>query len=141
MASELLGFAELNRRLVELGKSASGKELRNALFQASLPAVKGIAAAAPVGSRSHKTYLGREVGWGFLSRSVRRKNMLRTGNAHAVVLIGVAPEAFYAQFIERGTKYQAARPFMERAFQSSQSAILTRFAERLERVILKAARR
>jgi HK97 gp10 family phage protein len=139
--SALEGFKELNDKLVALGKDASGRELRNALFQASLPALQAIRAAAPVGTVAHKTYMGRLVAPGFLSRNIRRKSMLRTQNARAMVLIGPADEAFYAQFLERGTAKMSARPFMEAAFRRAQAQVIARFGERLERQIQRTASR
>lgn len=139
--TQLSGFKELDAKLRALAGDATGRELRTALFQASQPGLKAIRAAAPVGTVAHKTYKGRLVAPGFLSRNIRRKNLLRTGNGHAAVLIGPADEAFYATFLEHGTQHAGAQPFLERAFQSAIPAMIARFKERLARQIARTAAR
>lgn len=65
--------------------------------------------------------------------------MLRTGNTRAMVLIGPAQEAFYGKFLEFGTKYMAAQPFMAAAFESAVPAMTARFSEQLKLKIERAA--
>lgn len=140
MGNEVEGLADLSRKLNELGATAGGKALRSALMTASLPALRNIQAAAPVGTKSHRTYKGRIVAPGFLRRNIRRKSLLAKDRSRAIVIIGPAQEAFYAQFIERGKRGYAPHPFMEYAFALSQSAVLTRFKARLAELIEKAKR-
>lgn len=140
MANDVEGLASLSRKLSELGDAAAGKALRSALMTASLPALRNIQAAAPVGSKAHRTYKGRIVAPGFLRRNIRRKSLLAKDKSRAIVLIGPAQEAFYAQFIERGKKGYAPHPFMEQAFESSQHAVLDRFKARLAELIDRAKR-
>lgn len=136
--AQLEGFADLSRKLSELGAATGGKALRSALFTASLPALRSIQAAAPVGTKAHRTYKGRLVAPGFLKRNIRRKSLLSRNKEFAIVLIGPAQEAFYSQFIEKGKKGYSAHPFIEPAFASSQDAVLQRFKERLTVLIDKA---
>jgi HK97 gp10 family phage protein len=135
------GIKELSDRLEALGDLANGREVRAALLQAALPGVNAIKAAAPVGSEAHKTFKGRVVAPGFLSRNIRRKALLRTSKGRSMVIIGPANEAFYATFLEHGTQKMAAQPFMEAAFKSAMPAMINRFKERLARQIERASRR
>lgn len=139
--TKLEGFDDLSHKLKELGAQVGGKTLRAALFAASLPALRSIQAAAPVGSKAHRTYRGRLVSPGFLKRNIRRKSTLSRDKSVAKVLIGPASEAFYAQFLEFGTSHMASQPFMERAFRSSQDQVINRLRDRLGVLIEKAARK
>ena len=89
--SQLIGFEDLVRKLNELGAAVGGRVLRSALMTASLPALRSIQAAAPVGTKAHRTYKGRLVAPGFLKRNIRRKSLLARDKSRAIVLIGPAP--------------------------------------------------
>lgn len=134
------GFDKLERQLMELGAKVGGRTLRSALMTASLPALRSIQSAAPVGSLAHRTYRGRLVAPGFLGRNIRRKSILSRDKSRATVLIGPASEAFYASFLEFGTSKMSAQPFMERAFRQSQDQVLQRFKDRLKVLIEKNSR-
>ena len=62
--SQLIGFEDLSRKLNELGAAVGGRVLRSALMTSSLPALRSIQAAAPVGTKAHRTYKGRIGGAG-----------------------------------------------------------------------------
>lgn len=97
------GLNDLSRKLAALGKDMAGKTLRQSAMNATTPALKALKAAAPRGKSLHKTYKGRTVAPGFLSRSVARKSSYKNGRAR--VEIGVKKEAFYGVlFVEQGTK-------------------------------------
>lgn len=138
MAEQIQGLRELSRKLSELGATTGGKVLRSAVMTASLPALRSIQAAAPVGTKAHRTYRGRIVAPGFLRRNIRRKSLLARDKTRAIVLIGPASEAFYAQFIERGKRGYSPHPFIERAFAASRTAMIDRLKERLAVMIEKA---
>lgn len=138
MAIEVEGLRELSQKLSELGAATGGKVLRSALMSSSLPALRNIQAAAPIGSKAHRTYKGRIVAPGFLSRNIRRKSLLARDRTRAIVIIGPSQEAFYGQFIERGKRGYSPHPFIEPAFQSSQPAVLARLKQRLTELIDKA---
>ena len=140
MAGELVGLEELSKQLAKLGAAVGSKTLRQALMSATLPAYKAAKMAAPVGENSHRTYKGNLVGPGFLSRSVARKSYFNKRTGVASVMIGVKPEAFYGvQFVELGTKYQPAQPWLGPAFKKSRNAMEARFKHMLKRKIEKIA--
>lgn len=96
------GLNDLSRKLSALGKDLGGKTLRQSAMNATTPVLKSLKAAAPRGKGLHKTYKGRTVFPGFLSRSLKRKSFYRNGKAR--IAIGVKKEAFYGlQFVEKGT--------------------------------------
>ena len=139
--AQLEGFADLQRQLTALGAAAGGRVLRSALMSASLPALRNIQAAAPTGSKAHRTYMGRLVAPGFLKRNIRRKSLLSRDRSHARVLIGPASEAFYAQFIEFGKAGYSASPFIIPAFRNSQDQMIAKLRDRLGILIQRAARK
>lgn len=132
---QLEGFAELSAQLKELGEKAGGRVLRAAVTSAALPALNAIKAAAPVGDRVHKTFKGRLVAPGFLSRNLRRKTLKTQDTGRAIVLIGPLSEAFYAKFLEAGTTKMSARPFMEPMFDAANPAMIARLREQLKKGI------
>lgn len=139
MAFEIVGVDKLARQLKELGEVAGGRALRSALFTASLPVLREIQAAAPVGTQEHRTKKGRLVAPGFLRRNIRRKAILSRDKTTATVLVGPSNEAFYAQFLEKGTSTITARPFIEPAFARSAQAATDRFIRELRALIKRAS--
>ena len=144
MTVEIKGMAELEKKLKAIGGAMAEKALRQALMNASTPAFKAIKLAAPRGSRPHRTYKGRWVAPGFLSRSIVRRSRIRRGHSKtwAQVIIGVRDEAFYGvQFLERGTKKIPAKPWLAKTFERYQAEMERRLKEQLRRKIERIARR
>lgn len=141
MVSRIEGLKELSDQLSKLEKNAGGKALRSALFQSSLPVVKKARVNAPVGAVPHKTYKGRLVSPGFLSRNIARKSRLSKDRRTAFVFIGVKPEAFYGlQFLELGTSRIRKRPWLSKSLELSQGEVIQRFKERLKKKIEQLAK-
>jgi len=135
--SKLHGVKDLQSKLEKLDSAVAAKALRQAAMLATTPAVREMRAAAPVGQEAHRTYKGRLVAPGFLSRSIKRTSRLRNGVA--TVLIGVRREAFYGlHFIELGTKYISAQPWFTLVFERNKNTMLRRFREQLRRKIDRA---
>lgn len=140
MAAEpIQGFQQLQRRLAALGQAAGVKALRAATLQATLPAMQAIRGAVPTGTRTHFTYRGRYVTPGFLKRSIARKAIAKRDGTGAIAMIGMRTEAFYGGFVELGTQFMDAQPFLERGFASAKGAMINRLGERLQRQIERAA--
>ena len=134
MAESVEGLRELSKKLDRLSDSTSGKTLRSAAFNATLPVVQAAKAAAPVGSVMHKTYKGTPVLPGFLAQSIRRRSKYKNGVA--TVDIGVAPEAYYGlQFVERGTVKMPPRKWFERQFNNRRALMVRRLADQLRKKI------
>ena len=110
------GLGELQAKLSAMESKTSQKALRSALMQSATPMVRKLRAAAPVGTRAHRTNRGRLVAPGFLRRSVAKSSkLIRSENSTvAVVFIGVKKEAYYGiQFLDRGTKYIRKMPWFD----------------------------
>ena len=128
------GLKELQARLSAMESKTSQKALRSALMQSATPMVRKLRAAAPVGTRAHKTYRGRLVAPGFLRRSVAKSSkLIRSANSTvAVVFIGVKKEAYYGvQFLDRGTKYIRKIPWFESTFDAGAGGIVSSFRDKL----------
>ena len=170
MPGSVEGLNELSRKLAKLGPSLAGRELRKSAMYATTTVVKEMKQAAPRGKEPHRTYKGRLVSPGFLSRSVKRKSSYRNGKA--TVTIGVKKEAFYGvMFVEKGTKPHvipkkrsngawrrnglsfggrvvksvnhpgaSPKPWFKKTFVSGKMKMLDRFKDRLIYNIKKAAR-
>jgi HK97 gp10 family phage protein len=139
------GFRKLDQQLAQLaaaaGPGASKRVMKSALNFALTPAQKMAKAKAPVGDQMHKTYKGRLVAPGFLSRSIG-KVTFQTREGVGVGLVGPQQEAFYGTtFLERGTRYIDKTPWLEPAFNASQDQILRRFADKLAERIDKEVKR
>ena len=137
---EFQGFNELKNQLEALGAQAGGRALRNAANAAMTPAIKSVRAAAPRGSVGHKTYQGRTVAPGFLSRNIKKTSFLSKSKRWTAISIGVTPEAFYGlEFVDRGTKTQQKQDWFEPAFERAQTEVLNRFSDDLRKKIAKQA--
>ena len=135
------GAKELDAKLKELKGATESKAVRSALRTAIRAALKAARAQVPKGEGPHKTYKGRIVAPGFASRSLRVAVTKPKGGSIRS-LLGVRKEAFYAlQFIERGTRYIPARPWLVPAFEASVPVMLRTYTEALEKQIKKAARK
>lgn len=147
MAEKIVeGLAVLEKRLEELGRELGGKQLRGAVSDALQPIVKQIRAAAPVGTRAHKTYRGRLVAPGFLSQSVRKRSKFYKRTGTATAQIGVLAEAFYGvQFLDEpnpgNIKHFKPQHWFRRTFIASRDNIEQRFKTRLQRRIARAIKK
>lgn len=97
------GLEDINRAFDNLKKGGQIRTLRSATNAALNPALKALRAAAPRGSESHKTYKGRTVAPGFLSRRGIVKSV-RVSKDKTRVLgnVRLAGEAWYGSLIEHG---------------------------------------
>jgi hypothetical protein len=138
---------ELSRKLKAMGTAAGGKALRSAAMTSTLPVVHRGRANVPrrrPNAGPRKTYKGRIAAPGFASRSVKRKSFLTADGNLANVLIGVAPEAFYAvEFVELGKNKkhkQTPYPWLVPALFDSIPEIDTKLQARLVKLIDKATK-
>jgi HK97 gp10 family phage protein len=142
MASELLGVAELSRKLDQLSEKVRGSTLRKAANAAVKPVISEAKSRIPINKTDelHKTYKGRSVAPGFAQRSIAAKVSLSQDRRAVFASIGVRREAFYAvNFVEVGTSKQKAHPWLRPAFDAMQSRIMSTFADVLRKQILKVA--
>jgi HK97 gp10 family phage protein len=135
------GFNKLDAQLKSLadavGPRRADKVLRSSLRFAMTPSKKAAAAKAPVGTQMHKTYKGRMVAPGFLSRNLQVA-VTKVRNGKAAALLGPRKEAYYGtQFLERGTSKISPAPWLEPAFEATKGIALQRFAAKLAQNIEK----
>ena len=102
MASRVKGLDQLSKELRKLGPDIGKKVLRSATSAALTPTFKKIKASAPVGGTPHRTFKGRLVGGGFLSRSLKRSSRFLPRPGKAIAKIKILPAAFYGAFYDVG---------------------------------------
>ena len=140
MAEIVDGLKALNDKLASLKRETSVKALRSAAMAATLSTVKEMAAAAPKGTTTHRTYKGRLVAPGFLSRSVKRKSWVDKKTGAVRVAIGVKREAFYGvTFLDKGTKKIAGTRWFQSRFESNSGKMVSLFKQKLAERIKKVA--
>lgn len=137
------GFRELDAQLKSLadavGPRRADRVLRAALRFGMKGGLKLAQAKAPVRREAEmrKTYKGRLVAPGFLSRNIQVA-VTKVKNGKARALMGPTNEAYYGtSFVERGTSRMSAQPWLEPAFRASSSLMLARFADKLAKNIEK----
>lgn len=130
--SQLQGFKQLSKKLRALGPSVGGKFLRQSVSSAMNPAMRKARAKAPRGTREHRTYKGRLVAPGFLSRNIKKNSFKSRDGRFATASIRVKQEAFYGnRFVEFGTQYQQPQPWLGPAFDESREEMLTNIEKEL----------
>ncbi len=101
--NEIKGLAMLGKRLEELGGAMGIQTLRHATSAALEKTYRQVKAAAPKGTKPHKTFKGRTVFPGFLARSVKKRSRTFKREGRVQASIGVLKEAFYGiQFLDVG---------------------------------------
>lgn len=142
------GLADLNRRLTELPKAIQGRPLRTAVAAGGRVIQQEAKARVPVDT-------------GLVRDRIRVMSMRQEQrNARAEVVVGVRrvgkvskkvqknrrrTDPFYWRFIEFGTKFKPARPFLRPALENKRTeaveAIRERLAKRIEIEAQKLGRR
>jgi HK97 gp10 family phage protein len=163
-----IGYKELDQKLRKMTAAAGGKALRSAAWTATLPALKGMKAAAPVGHPPYsygpristgektagklesaktidpypvKTYKGNLRTPGYAGRNISRKALVSRDKRTVIIMLAPRKEAFYAiNFYEFGTSRNPPRPWFEPAFAASIPEVDVRFRTQLKRLIDKAAK-
>lgn len=133
------GLNELSKELRALGPDLARKGLRNATRAAMVPTHKKIKAAAPVGTRAHRTYKGRLVAPGFLSRNIKLSTRFNKYKGSATAKIKIHKEAFYgAVFLDEGIPGKISpRHFFLRKFNQDAEKIVREFEKQIDKQIKK----
>jgi ribosomal protein L32 len=100
MATE--GLDDINKAFELIGRAAQLKVMRRSLNAALNPALKELRANAPKGSKPHKTYKGRAVAPGFLSRSIKKSTRISRDKSRVLGNVRLASEAWYGSLLEHG---------------------------------------
>ena len=146
----VLGLAELEDALIELGSEVAGKNggfVRSSLMAAALPVLRDAQARAPVGP-SKEGHAG-----GTLKKQIKRNRVKNPRAYNELVTIGVpwpqwAPGKHavllndtYGAFVEFGTVKQSAQPFLRPALESNKEKSTKIFSTTLGRKIRSAAKK
>lgn len=135
--SEIIGLAELNRKLRNLAPTLEKKVLRSAASKAGTVILRDLKSAAPVGKRIHKTFKGTVASPGYLKRHIKKVTKSKSGVVS--VIFGVTKEAFYGvQFLERGTKnVERFKGWFSKAFERSEKKAIEVFIQEGRKAIDK----
>lgn len=132
--------------LKEALESLQTNVARNALRFATRKAAQVVrdeaAARAPVGTMAHKTYKGRKVAPGFLSRNLNAAVTYIRSRGVVLARIGPRREAFYgSQFVEVGTSRTPKQPWLVPAYESKRQEVEQTFVRELRAAIARAVKR
>lgn len=132
MPSQLEGVSDALKQMRALTDVADVKVLRPAVREAGRPIAAALAGRVPVGDLMHRTYKGRTVAPGFLSRSLRFIVTRDKKSGAIFAIFGVRKEAFYGlAFVERGTVKRAAQKWAVPAFEASRDAAVSAFTAKV----------
>lgn len=156
-ASQTEGFEELDKLFKELGSAASGKALRQSVGVAMTPVVKQARVWAPEGGefggepRTHRTYKGRLVTPGFLSRNIGKSTFLSKSKNFASASVAPRGEAWYGKLFssslprpfktKNGTRDFPEDDFLAEAFDAKKDEMIRRFYDALGKRLDKALRK
>ncbi len=118
---ELVGLKEANRALKRLPEVAKGKA-QQTMDVTAFHVAREASLLAP---RSKDGTHGHEPG--FLARSIRWESRPRSVSS----VVGIAAAAFYWKFLEFGTRYLTARPFLRSAADANREDHRRRLIEAL----------
>lgn len=139
---EILGLRELNRALKELDPRKQVNAIRAATRAGLKPTLVVARQLAPQGTRSHRTYKGRLVAPGFLSRNINVSTRVSRDRTRAWSTIGTTKEAYYGrQFVEIGTRYSAPQPWLLPAYESTRRNMFNVFKMELRKKIIAQAKK
>ena len=126
------GLDKLSKELHELTPKIARKILRQSVSVALTPTLKSVKLKAPVGHLAHRTYKGRLVAPGFLSRNIKKSTKFYPKTGRAIARISVVPEAWYGMFYDTGfnSKFDQTE-WMTETFISDRRAIEMRFEQAL----------
>ena len=129
MAMKVIGGLALQKTLKAIPRELTDKTLQEAVFAGAVPIQDLMSALAPRGDPAEPN----------ISNVVVNK-VRKSPPGSAGVWIGPSQDAFYAYFVEFGTKHMKAQPFARPAFDREQSTTMVALADEVWDAILKAIR-
>lgn len=129
MAFKVIGGVGLVRKLKSLPRQLDQKALKDAVHAGAEPIQHLMSALAPRGTPAEPNLSNVVV------TDVKSREPMR-----AAVWIGPSRDAFYAYFVEFGTKHMAAQPFARPAFDREASSTQLALADEVWDAIVRALR-
>ena len=126
-------MAQLTDRKMFVAASKSG------INKALTPVVRSARQNVPKGTTPHKTYKGRIVSPGFASRNIG-KSVKQLGDKVSGI-VGAKGEAFYALFLETGTKYMQKQPWLVKSFDENKEQAVAKFGDGIQAYITRIAKK
>lgn len=147
MRGEIKGLREFKNTLAVLPERVEKRVMRSAIVSAARVALNAVKRAAPVddtrsgNGRLRKLAGGQKIDYGTLKNNLRvfraRYDVPR-GVTRAIVDLGSRRkkrQAFWAYFLEYGTRNMAARPFFRPAIASAQPKVAVKIQQMVFRGI------
>jgi HK97 gp10 family phage protein len=138
----LEGVAALTKQLKALGSLDDGKALKRCVKAGINVALEQAIATCPVGTDLHRLAIRKRLrGPGFAKASLRTIATINGTKDIASGLLGVRKAAFYVlQYVELGTRYQRAQPFLRNALLSTRDRVEEALKTSLANDVEKAAK-
>lgn len=144
---QLEGFADLERALEDLSKSAGRGVMRRALIASAEPLVTMAAELAPDDPRTFEGDLSSSIAVSSKLSPRQRsqhKKMFKDDKASVEVFAGAGPVP-QAHLQEFGTGHHAPQPFMRPAWLATQTAVLnllkSEMKTEIDKAVMRAARK
>jgi len=136
--SEIIGLAELNKKLANLAPTLEKKVLRSAAAKAGTVILRDLRSAAPMGKKPHYTYTGDYAYPGYLKRHLAKVSKVKEGIV--TVTFGVKWGAAYGvYYLERGSlpQIEKYKGWFTGAFERSQEKAIDVFIQEGRKAIDK----
>lgn len=145
----ITGAREMEAVLRQLPAAIAKQALTRALRRAAEPILDEARALAPVGQESkgrvrlRTTKRGKVSvsNYGKLKPSLRIANVPARQTPHSATVVVTVGKAFWGLFVEFGTRFMSAQPFLRPAFEAKKTDALNRLGKALGEEIEKAAKK
>lgn len=140
---DIQGLDDAKRVFQQLPVDLARKVLRGAMLDGAEVIRREAQSRAPVRAEAGAKRLSGRKGRlpGFLKASILKRARARPRRRDLTVSVGWSKEAFYGRFIEFGTRFMAARPFLRPAFDAKGAEAARTIAARLGPQIVNLAKR
>lgn len=137
------GLVDLERVLEQLPGKLRERTLVRAVGAGAAVMQREMIAHAPVRSDGELKKMSKKSRFarlpGFLKASIGRRRADRESGTTVTYIVGVLRRAFYANFIEFGTRHQAAHPFIRPAAETTEEQAVDKIADVVRSDINRAA--
>lgn len=127
------GFEELSRQLKRLPSAVENRVLASATLKAVKAAQPIVEAATPRGT-GKQSPASEKYGPGHTNIKVRKKRSRRKNVRAARIDTG---DAFWLHIYEKGSRYQAAKPFFGPAFRTAETLMITTLKSEIQNGLLR----